>query len=159
MRTKHSLLVLLITAEAAAVGCSNQNKVVGLTDWKEVVRATDDVMFRADTASLLRHMDFSGIPRAKSQNLETGFQAWRGVWKNLKFDRMEVIEAKDFKLPPGCPALLWGKPPQKIIVYHYSRPNGASTQWSFAVYERESQWYFTDFENESQWFFTTSYQR
>ena len=148
MKTSRAVLCFVLVA---LIGCSESRKAAGIAEWESVIRVTEDMLFRGDSAPLLRHSDVSGMPNKKRKEIEAALRTWSGVSKNLKFDRVEIVEAKDFKPRKDVPEdiakhfapMKWSQPPEKFIVYYFSGPDETTARWSFGVFQEKGFWLFS----------------
>jgi hypothetical protein len=142
---------VLILAVLANLGCSKRQDPVGLADWPAVIRVTEDMLTRGDTTPLISHTDMSGMPSDSKKRLEKVLRNWQAIPKPFKLDSVDIVDPKDFKYHEGMSERMakafgtpkWSRPPEKMIVYRYSGPDGASQRWYFGVFQDHGKWYFS----------------
>jgi hypothetical protein len=91
------------------------------------------------------------MPSDKREKMEEGLRSWQAIPKTFKLDSVEIVNPIDFKYHEGMSERMakafgtpkWSRPPEKMIVYRYSGPDGASQRWYFGVFQEHDKWYFS----------------
>ncbi|MBS0631356.1 MAG: hypothetical protein JSS11_05540 [Verrucomicrobia bacterium] len=145
MKTMLRGIALLVATLAFACCFADTDKAVtGFADLKAVVASTDALVFRGDGKAILTHTDFALMPEGKKRERETELLSGKGVASLFKYQRREIIDARDFATCSGSasPALHYTRTPEKFVVYWYVRPDGSTLPFSFPVFQEQGQWRF-----------------
>ncbi len=144
-------LIMAVSLTVFLRGITAPNPVVKMENWNDVISVTEDMMFRADSSSLIKHTDATGVPNEILKKIKINLQKWKGVPKTMKFDRVDIVDFEEFKkqeaqygpIPGFFSPRKWNINPEKVITYRFSGDDGTKLTWSFGAFQKQEAWYFS----------------
>jgi hypothetical protein len=159
-----SVLVFVVAA-LVFTACETQppKTRAGMANWGEVMAAADAIILKSDTATFIRHGDFSGITKEAADQMKTmptTIQPMINGMKHTATETMTLAEHTAFesveaeKRGMTARPYSWNIQPEKILLYKFEKPTSGTAERS----NTKATVYLGVFQQNGRWFFAASYR-